>query len=69
MHFGLGCFHSARRYSGNHFCFLFLQLLRCFNSLRWLFLPYFIQVAVLRVAPFGYPRIIARFQLPETFRR
>lgn len=31
---GLGCFPSARRYSGNRFCFLFLQLLRCFNSLR-----------------------------------
>ena len=30
---GLGCSHFARHYSGNHFCFLFLQLLRCFSSL------------------------------------
>ena len=29
---GLGCFHFARHYSGNHFCFLFLRLLRCFSS-------------------------------------
>ena len=40
MHFGLGCFRFARRYSGNRFCFLFLQLLRCFNSLRSLAPPY-----------------------------
>jgi hypothetical protein len=29
---GLGYSHFARRYSGNHFCFLFLWLLRCFSS-------------------------------------
>ena len=29
---GLGLFLFARRYSGNHFCFLFLQVLRCFTS-------------------------------------
>jgi hypothetical protein len=28
-----------------------------------------IQLAVFRVAPFGHLRIIARFQLPEAFRR
>ena len=33
---GLGCFLFARRYWGNRFCFLFLQLLRCFSSLGWL---------------------------------
>jgi hypothetical protein len=33
---GLGCFRFARRYSGNHDCFLFLGLLRCFTSPRWL---------------------------------
>jgi hypothetical protein len=37
---GLGCSRFARRYSGNHFCFLFLQLLRCFNSLSSLYPPY-----------------------------
>ena len=31
---GLGCSTFARRYSQNHFCFLFLQVLRYFNSLR-----------------------------------
>ena len=29
---GLGFFHFARHYSGNHYCFLFLCLLRCFSS-------------------------------------
>ena len=33
---GLGCSHFARRYSGNHYCFLFLGLLRWFNSPRLL---------------------------------
>ena len=31
---GLGCSHFARRYSGNHYCFLFLGILRCFSSPR-----------------------------------
>ena len=31
---GLGYFHFARRYYGNHYCFLFLRLLRCFSSAR-----------------------------------
>ena len=31
---GLGSFHFARRYYGNRGFFLFLQLLRCFSSLR-----------------------------------
>jgi hypothetical protein len=39
-HSGLGCSPSARRYLGNHCCFLFLELLRCFNSLGWLVPPY-----------------------------
>ena len=29
---GLGSFPFARHYSGNHYCFLFLRLLRCFSS-------------------------------------
>ena len=29
---GLGCSAFARHYSRNHFCFLFLCLLRCFSS-------------------------------------
>ena len=35
MLIGLGCSHFARRYSGNHGCFLFLGVLRCFSSPRW----------------------------------
>ena len=33
---GLGCSAVARRYTRNHGCFLFLQVLRCFSSLGWL---------------------------------
>ena len=29
---GLGFFPFARHYLGNHFCFLFLRVLRCFSS-------------------------------------
>jgi hypothetical protein len=35
---GLGWFRFARRYSGNHYCFLFQKVLRCFSSLRLLIL-------------------------------
>ena len=31
---GLGLSPVARRYWGNHVCFLLLQVLRCFSSLR-----------------------------------
>ena len=31
-HSGLGSSHFARRYFGNHCCFLFLRVLRCFSS-------------------------------------
>ena len=37
---GLDYFHFARRYFGNHCCFLFLKVLRCFTSLRYQLLPY-----------------------------
>ena len=33
---GLGSSHFARHYSGNHYYFLFLSLLRCFSSGGWL---------------------------------
>ena len=35
---GLGCSPFARHYLGNHCCFLFLWVLRCFSSPRSLFL-------------------------------
>ena len=37
---GLGCSHFARRYSGNRILFLFLRLLRCFNSAGIAFMTY-----------------------------
>ena len=67
---GLGCFPFARHYLGNHYCFLFLRVLRCFSSPGsppsedgypdnklpgW-------------VSPFGHPRINASLQLPAAFR-
>ena len=36
---GLGSSRFARRYSGNHYCFLFQEVLRWFTSLRWLHAP------------------------------
>jgi hypothetical protein len=37
----LGYSHFARHYSGNHYCFLFLPLLRCFSSRGWLSFEYY----------------------------
>ena len=53
---GLGWSPVARRYWGNHVCFLLLQVLRCFSSLR---LPALRHAAssMRRVVPFGNPRI------------
>ena len=64
--YGLGSSRFARRYSGNRSFFLFLQVLRCFSSLR---LPRSRVTAIsCRVPPFGYLRIKAYLQLPEAFR-
>ena len=70
--FGLGFSDFARHYSRNHFCFLFLWVLRCFTSPRSRLLPYFIQARVTghnssRVSPFGHPRITARLAAPRGF--
>ena len=71
-HSGLASSHFARRYSGNHSCFLFLRLLRCFSSPgsppcvmdsrmdTWA-LPMW-------VSPFRYPRISGYVLLPAAFR-
>ena len=40
--YGLGLSPFARHYLGNHFCFLFHQVLRCFSSLGWLLLRYLV---------------------------
>ena len=46
---GLGSSAFARRYSRNHCYFLFLRVLRCFSSPRWL------RLRRCRVAPAGSP--------------
>ena len=68
---GLGSSPFARRYSGNHCCFLFLRVLRCFSSLsRRLFVHLRMTCYyACRVPPFGYRRIFAYVQLPAAFRR
>ena len=38
--FGLASFPFARRYLGNRVCFLFLRVLRCFSSPRYLLMNY-----------------------------
>ncbi len=67
---GLASSGFARHYSRNHFCFLFLWVLRCFTSPRSLHTPYFIQMWVTGhdsswVSPFGHPRITARLPTPQ----
>ena len=65
---GLGSSHFARHYSGNHFCFLFLRVLRCFSSpgLPPVYTEY--PTCIGWVAPFGYPRIKGYLHLPAAFR-
>ena len=64
---GLGSFPFDRHYSGNRCFFLFLQVLRCFSSLRSLILRCFWPSAK-KVDPFGHPRIESFLQIPADFR-
>ena len=65
---GLGSSPFARHYWGNHCCFLFLQVLRCFSSLRWPpALPDGIPSGY-RVVPFGDPRVKGYLRLAAAFR-
>ena len=53
---GLGCSPFARHYWGNHCYFLFLEVLRCFSSLR--LPPYtYIGIATLQVAGLSHSEI------------
>ena len=66
---GLACSLFAHHYSGNRFCFLFLWVLRCFTSPRYLHLPYVFRqgrwaITLHQVSPFGNPRI--KVWLPTT---
>lgn len=62
---GLGSSPFARHYLGNHYCFLFLWVLRCFSSPG---MPPRLAAWLYRVAPFGNLRICALLQLPVAYR-
>ena len=70
--FGLASFPFARRYLGNHYCFLFLRVLRCFSSPRAL--RYTMdscngdRLLTCRVSPFRNLRIVACLRLPVAYR-
>jgi hypothetical protein len=58
----LACSPFAHHYSGNRGCFLFLWVLRCFTSPRFLHLPYVFRqgrwaITPNQVALFGNPRV------------
>ena len=69
---GLGSFPFARRYSGNHCCFLFLRLLRCFSSpgsppcvMDWRMDD---RSSSCRVSPFRHLRVTGYLLLAAAFR-
>jgi hypothetical protein len=63
----LGYSPFARHYLGNHFCFLFLRLLRCFSSPG--LLPLLGNVPSAHwVAPFGNHRINRYLPFPDAYR-
>ncbi len=60
--YGLGCSRFDRLYSGNHYCFLFLRLLRCFSSpgllpINWIILLHSIGLPHSEI--FGYNSYLA----------
>jgi hypothetical protein len=61
----LGYSRFARHYSGNHYCFLFLSLLRCFSSGGWLSLLSDTPSAY-QVVPFGNLRIYSLCAAPRS---
>lgn len=73
---GLASSAFARHYSRNHYCFLFLRVLRCFTSPRSLQLPYTFRQRSPDMTPvtsrFPYSDIPGSqlvYQLPEAYRR
>ena len=52
---GLGYSRFARRYSGSRCCFLFLRVLRCFNSPGSLYRPYVFRPEYHSHAVVGFP--------------
>ena len=71
-HPGLGSSRFARRYFGNHYCFLFLRLLRCFSSPgsppRAMDSRADTRVFPAWVPPFRHLRFFAYVPLPAAFR-
>ena len=71
--YGLGYSLFAHHYLGNHCYFLFLELLRCFSSLRSPSAPMNSgrndPLLTDRVSPFGHLRILGCLLLPEDYRR
>src|SRR5436305_6891418 len=55
MHDGLGCSAFARRYWRNHYCFLFLWVLRWFTSPRCLRSAYVFSGGFLGINQGGFP--------------
>ena len=62
---GLGFSRFARHYSGNHYYFLFLRLLRCFSSAGWLSLRSDTS-SMYQVVPFGNLRIYSLCAAPRS---
>ena len=54
-HLGLASFPFARRYLGNRCFFLFLELLRCFSSPRFLLTGYVFACGYLHITAGGFP--------------
>ena len=70
---GLGSSDFARHYFRNHYCFLFLRVLRCFSSPSSPPRTYFVRYGIARcysygVPSFGYLRVLGYLLLSATFR-
>ena len=65
---GLGSSHFDRHYFGNRCFFLFLQVLRCFSSLRLRQHNVGDWPSTSRVTPFGHLRINSCLQIPGAYR-
>ena len=65
---GLGWCAFARHYLRNHFCFLFLRVLRCFSSPGSPPLSRMMRIAPHRVAPFGNPCLDGYLPLNTAYR-
>ncbi len=66
--YGLGYSAFARHYQRNHYYFLFLQVLRCFSSLRQPTAQQYNISSRYWVVPFGNLRIKGHLHLPEAYR-